>query len=124
MTDFEKSLNERANVLYEKEKTYGVQLGQNGTLNHIRSPRRIKTPGAKLIFTPEVIFAFFFLDSFLSPELSLNMRKVPGRTCSLTLNLKSRDLCKTFQAFLYKKTRLVTFCATILTYRDELFRSV
>ena len=38
MIDYEKSLNERANVLYEKEKAYGVQLGQNGTPNHIRSP--------------------------------------------------------------------------------------
>ena len=68
MTDYEKSLNERANVLYEKEKTYGVQLGQNGTPNHIRSPRRIKTPGAKLLYTWSYFCIFFHSGLLLSSE--------------------------------------------------------
>ena len=32
MADYEQGLNERANALCEKEKTYGVQLSQNGEL--------------------------------------------------------------------------------------------
>ena len=32
MAEYEQGLNERANALCEKEKTYGVQLSQNGEL--------------------------------------------------------------------------------------------